>query len=189
MDLIAYMQIDDLQSVLDTNGIAVPRLRGLRLMKDETVYTTEEINKNITDAVYNSYDDTLSSYPVGSLEPLWIESSERTNRMLKRYTTYKDYHVTEVKWNKIHGKLRKAMKYHAKHAAKRMSGSLAMWNKYAGRDDVIYIHAKLGSTNWSDTTWKNLAREPWFLDGEDDPSDRAYCNIYAKMRTDVTSAI
>ncbi len=182
MDLGAYIQIDDLQPILDANGIAVPRLRGLRLMKDEAAYTAEEINKNITGAVYDSYNRTLSSFPVGSLNPAWIESSDRTDRMLKRYTTCKDdCRVTEVKWNKIHGKLRKAMKYHARRAAKRMSGSLAMWNKYAGRNDVIYIHAKLGSINWSGTTWKNLAREPWFLDGEDDPYDSAYCNIYAKI--------
>ena len=181
MDLGAYVQIDNLQSILDANGIAVSRLRGFRLMKDETAYTAEEINKNIADAVCHSYDYALCSFPVGSLDPAWIESSDRTDRMLKRYTTYKDYRVTEVKWNKIHGKLRKAMKYHARHAAKRMSGSLAMWNKYAGRNDVIYIHAKLGSINWSGTTWKNLAREPWFLDGEDDPYDSAYCNIYAKI--------
>ena len=35
MDLFAYLQIEDLEKYLKDNNIEIPRLRGLRLMKDE----------------------------------------------------------------------------------------------------------------------------------------------------------
>ena len=46
---------------------------------------------------------------------------------------------------------------------------------------LLYIHARLGTSNWSSTTWKNFRTSPWFLDGCDDASDRSYCDIYAKI--------
>ena len=35
MDLYAYSQIENLKHLLEENKIDIPRLRGLRLMKDE----------------------------------------------------------------------------------------------------------------------------------------------------------
>ena len=35
MDLGAYVQIGDLESLMKANGIDIPRLRGLRLMSEE----------------------------------------------------------------------------------------------------------------------------------------------------------
>ena len=47
MDLGAYVQIEDLSEVMKTNGISVPRLRGLRLMSEEKPLTKEEIEEQI----------------------------------------------------------------------------------------------------------------------------------------------
>ena len=58
---------------------------------------------------------------------------------------------------------------------------LAVWNKYAGQKNVLYIHARLGTSNWSNTTWEDFRKSSWFLDGCDDASDRSYCDIYAKI--------
>ena len=47
--------------------------------------------------------------------------------------------------------------------------------------NVLYIHARLGISNWSNTTWEDFRKSSWFLDGCDDASDRSYCDIYAKI--------
>jgi hypothetical protein len=46
MDLYAYSQIDDLKKYLEENNINVPRLRGLRLMKDEEPVSEEKIKED-----------------------------------------------------------------------------------------------------------------------------------------------
>jgi hypothetical protein len=46
MDLYAYGQIDDLKKYLEENNIDIPRLRGLRLMKDETPIGEEKIKED-----------------------------------------------------------------------------------------------------------------------------------------------
>lgn len=45
MDLYAYTQIDDLKKYLEENNIDIPRLRGLRLMKEEEPVSEDEIKE------------------------------------------------------------------------------------------------------------------------------------------------
>ena len=45
MDLYAYSQIDKLKKYLEENNIDIPRLRGLRLMKDEKPVSEDEIKE------------------------------------------------------------------------------------------------------------------------------------------------
>lgn len=49
------------------------------------------------------------------------------------------------------------------------------WNKYAGRDDVLYIHTRDGYPS------RELRDMPWFLDFAVDAFDGTYCDIYAKI--------
>ena len=45
MDIGAYAKINDLSTILDSTGINIPRLRGLRLMAMEERITEEEIKE------------------------------------------------------------------------------------------------------------------------------------------------
>ena len=56
-----------------------------------------------------------------------------------------------------------------------------MWNKYVGRDDVLYIHARIGGNNWSYFNGNEITRQSWFLSKADDYFDCTYCDIYAKI--------
>lgn len=57
-----------------------------------------------------------------------------------------------------------------------------LFNSYVGRDDVLYIHARLGSTSWTDEKTKaEVTRQPWFLAKVDDSFDSSYCDIYARI--------
>lgn len=103
----------------------------------------------------------------------------RTDRAVDRYSDMRN-----VAMEKIHGKLRKKVKFAAKQAIRRAFNQYNTWNKYAGRDDVLYIHARIGGNNWEYFGGPELTKEPWFLEKVDDSFDNTYCDIYAKIKTD-----
>lgn len=54
------------------------------------------------------------------------------------------------------------------------------FNKYSGRFDVLYIHARIGGGNWLSCR-NQVKNQPWFLEKVDDFYDNTYCDIYAKI--------
>ena len=189
MDLGAYVQIDNLGKLANDNGIEVPRLRGYRLMKDEKPVDFEELYEGI------ETDECKSLIEQGWCNSHCYTLSATTDRNKKRYLTYHyEKHTREdgtefswivyddVKWDKIHGKHRKALKLAIKQAKKAIDAQYRIWNKYCGRDDVLYIHARIGGNNWVYYEGNTkVATQPWFLEKVDDSSDCTYCDIYAKI--------
>ena len=187
MDLYAYGQIPNLEQIMVDNNISIPRLRGLRLMKDEKPITKEEM------------DDLAKSYGLYDCDNLcrcgfrpnagWITMSTYTDMIAEKYLEYEEHNGRKmhtqpiyIKWDKVHGKKRKAFKYVLKQSKKRVYNQYKMWNKYCGRDDVLYIHCRLGAGNWfgydCDTIIKS---QPWFLDCVEDSFDGTYLDVYAKI--------
>ncbi len=68
---------------------------------------------------------------------------------------------------------------------KRQTKQLELWNKYAGREDILYIHARIGGNNWS-RYHDQVDTKPWFLEKVDDSFDSTYCDIYARIETEDT---
>lgn len=56
-----------------------------------------------------------------------------------------------------------------------------VFNKYCGRKDVLYIHARLGGENWKYYGGPELEKQPWFIEKVDDAFDSTYCDIYARI--------
>lgn len=181
MDLGAYAQIDDLSQIMTNNGIDVPRLRGLRLMKDENPLTEKEIKDLINYSALLSCADFCRSDFL-SLDPDGFELSDRTDRIINKYLFQRDNEYTGVKWKYIHGRKRKMFKYAFKQANKRVRAQWNVWNKYCGRDDVLYIHARIGGGNWNYYGGPELEKQSWFLEKVDDYFDCTYCDIYAKIK-------
>ena len=179
MDLGAYVQIGDLQAVADANGISIHRLRGYRLMVEQEPYSVEELQDGIECARNVAYERVVSSVPPFILNP---ECYCFRERMEKKYLIKDAYgHTIGIRWDKIHGRKRKAVKYEVRKYIRNQKTQMGMWNRYAGRDDVLYIHARLGSWSWSEIKWPDYRKEPWFLDGCDDTFDQSYCDIYAHI--------
>lgn len=182
MDLGAYANIGDLNSIMQENGISIPRLRGIRLMKDEEPISQEEIEKR---ALRNGLSDCEQACcSKFTYHPFAYEFSERTRRLERRYLVKDEdgYETIGIKWHRVHGKKRKLFKYLLKDARRR---EYAMWNafnKYCGREDVLYIHARIGGGNWAFFDGPSLTRQPWFLEKVDDSFDSTYCDIYAKIK-------
>lgn len=180
MDLYAYANIDNLEEVMKVNNIEVPRLRGLRLMANEQSVTKNDISetaKNI--GLWDCQNACCSGFKWNAS---LVEYSSKTRAIEKKYLVFENGNAVDIRWDKVHGKKRKLFKYNMKKARQRVEEQYAMFNKYAGRNDVLYIHARIGGGNWN---WYNcddvIKAQPWFLDVVEDAFDCTYVDIYAKI--------
>lgn len=186
MDLYAFCQIGELDELAKKNGIEVPRLRGYRLMKDE---------KPIDD-----YTDVRFEVELDVVERLcrtmwgrtpWITHSVYTDKKVEKYIKnlecrYMDkddpeYKAPEICWDKIRGKKRRIVKTWVKNELRGFKKQYEVWNKYCGRDDILYIHARIGGGNWP-YYYDQVVDKPWFIEKVDDGWDSTYCDIYAKIK-------
>lgn len=187
MSLRAYAHNGNLEKIVKDNGIEIPGLRGYRLMKDEAPATKEEIEKTKKEFEIRIVERLCTS------EPFWNPDS--SGCLLDSYTDYlKDLFLfrnynnkncreyTGIRWNRIHGWKRKILKYEIKKQNQRIQKQFDMWNKYAGKDNVLYIHSRLGGHNWKDFDGKQeLISQPWFLDRVEESFDSEYCDFYAQI--------
>ena len=187
MDLLAYTQIDDLSQIAKENNIEVPRLRGYRLMKNEKPISTEEIKEMMQECEIDVCKDLCCARPFWNLNSRCKEFSYRTECLCEYYliTTVKengDKEFTGIRWDRIHGKKRKVLKFEIKKQKKRIQKQFEIWNKYAGQDRILYIHSRIGGYNWDYYDGNELSKMPWFLEKVDDWFDRTYCDIYASIK-------
>ena len=143
MDLQAYLNIDDLSAVAEANGIEVPRLRGYRLMALEQPMTEEEIWSMEQSMVRYTYKDGCNSIPRFTPQSGWSEFSPLSEWYQEKYLTPEG----DLKWNLIHGKRRKNMKFAVKKVKRAVREECAAWNRYAGMEDVLYVMARIGGNN------------------------------------------
>ena len=182
MDLGAYAQIDSLEKIMKDNGIEVPRLRGLRLMKDEKLISKESMDKMVKYCEIMCVEDLCTSEPFWNPNG-WCSTYDKHTRQLRDYYLFKnnDGEYIGIRWDRIHGWKRKVLKFEIKKYKRKIQQQYDMWNKYAGRNDVLYIHARIGGNNWNYFDGEKLRKKLWFLDKVDDSSDSTYCDIYAKI--------
>ena len=175
MDLGAYAKIEDLEAIAEANGNKVPRLRGYRLMKEESPVDInsicdEEFKANICMRLctnkWNSDD--------------WYTFNDWTDYLKNYYTVRTNGGGRKIRWNRIHGRKRKILKTCIHNKIQKVKKQYAVWNKYVGRDDVLYIHARIGGGNWS-YYHAEVDSQPWFLEKVDDAFDSTYCDIYARI--------
>ena len=188
MDLYAYTQIEDLQAIADRNGISVPRCRGYRLMKNEERVTAAEIEQMIIEQALYEAEKLFRLHPSG----LFYEYSDCAKARARRYIVIRKNEngfdePVAVRWDRVHGKKRKAVKRVFRQVRRDVKDQYALFNSCVGREDVLYIHARLGSTSWTDEKTKaEVTRQPWFLAKVDDSFDSSYCDIYARIEREET---
>ena len=180
MDLGAYVQIEDLQQVMKDNGIYVPRLRGLRLMSEEKPITNAEINEQADYMGFHECERLI--YSDFQMHSDLYRFTKKTEKVCKHYLIYdKNGCAVAVRWSVMHGKRRKLFKHCLKEARKRVTKVYEVFNRYAGRNDVLYIHARIGGLNWGYFGGPEIAKQPWFIEKVDDAFDCTYCDIYARI--------
>ena len=184
MDLGAYVQIEELDKVAKANGIEVPRLRGYRLMKNEEPFNIKQIDKK--KIALDCVKELCRGKPFWNLNPYLVRFNDWTDYLCDYYMTkdkddngYKKY--CGVRWDRIHGWKRKVLKTYIHNEYMRQRRQWEAWNKYAGKDNILYIHARIGGGNWQ-YYGKEVIGKPWFLEKVDDTCDSTYCDIYAKIK-------
>lgn len=183
MDLGAYAQIGDLEQLAIDNGIDIPRLRGYRLMKDEEKISQDEINRMKKNCEIEVVKRLCASRPFWSSHPDYHIYSTRTDYIQNYFLVKKHEEYVDIRWDRIHGWKRRVLKFEIKKQKRKLQQQYDIWNKYAGKDDVLYIHSRMGGANWKYYDDKNeLMNQPWFLDRVDDFWDSTYCDFYAKIQ-------
>lgn len=182
MDLFAYAQIDDLEKILERQNIEVPRLRGLRLMKDEEIVSKEEMARMIHDEILDTVRRIVEQGTLDSWSS-WLDDT-RNDILIRKDVVYEwgtKREVVGYRWDKIHGKKRKWIKFEIKKIKERVRKQYEMWNRYVGKY-VLYVHSRCGGGNWSYFGANKLITHPDFLDRCDDYWDGTYCDIYFKIK-------
>ena len=189
MDLGAYVQIKDYEALAEANEIKVPRLRGYRLMSKEDAVSQKQIEYYIHGHELHLYEWACCSIPRFRPNSRSHEFSPRTDRIRDKYLIrkteidpedgYRRNIAVGFRWDLVHGKNRKAIKFAIKKGRKAIVRQFEAFNRYAGREDVLYIHARIGGRNWSYYGGADIEKQPWFLEKVDDYFDSTYCDIYA----------
>lgn len=180
MDLFAYAQIENIEEIAKANGIECPRLRGYRLMLEESVIdiSSEDKKEIAIDCVKN----LCCSEPFWNPHARVWTGDSYTDYLRQYFLIYERFdEPIGVRWDRIHGWKRKVLKTMIHNEYMRRVKNFKVWNKYVGRNDILYIHARIGSGNWP--YYKDqVIDKPWFIEKVDDPFDSTYCDIYAKIK-------
>jgi hypothetical protein len=195
MDLLAYLNGEEIEEVLKKNGIEIPRFRGGNFMASEEKFSNEALEEEITWLTGTIYSRACTSEPRFRPNAFVHECSSATDRMKEKYllteevtevlndgTKYVYEKVVGFKWNLVHGKNKKAIKLAVKQEKKALLKSFITHNKYVGRKDVLRIHARIGGNNWEYYGGSDIERQPWFLEKVDDYFDNTYCDIYVRIK-------
>lgn len=177
MDLGAYANIEDLDELAKKNGIVCPRLRGYRLMSEEEKVDLKEVTEGIDKRCLHYL---CTSEPLWSTKPKWYSWDSYTDYLCKYYGGDIFDDTSVVRWDRIHGKKRRILKTAIHNKKKEVLRQYEMWNKYVGRPDILYIHARIGGGNWSSYR-SDVVNQPWFIEKVDDSFDSTYCDIYARL--------
>ena len=193
MDIGAHQQIDKFKEIAEKHGINVPRLRGYRLMRNEKPISQKEI-----DEIKKSYEVCIVQDLCDS-DPFWDPTTncsgfyENDVKKLCDYYLVKNPNKEEIdyepyiaiRWDRIHGWKRRILKFEIKKQNRNIQKQFDVWNKYAGKENILYIHSRIGGANWEYYGVKyKIAEQEWYLEHVDDCYDNTYCDIYAKIRED-----
>lgn len=184
MDLGAYAQIEDLEKIAAKNGISCPRLRGFRLMKNEEPIDYKVLQHDVELSVMQTLCET--EWGQTSWYTLSYNTTQKCRYHIKNYDWYykpedtPGYKEPEIRWDRLKGKKKRIFITKVKNEMRERKEQYAVWNKYVGRNDILYIHARIGGGNWG-SYYTEVVDKPWFLEKIDDAFDSTYCDIYAKI--------
>ena len=202
MDLEAYAQIGSLGGIAKDNGIDIPRLRGYRLMRNEKPIPKETVDEDKKACEIYAVIDLCQATPFWNPNSHYHTSSCWTDYLCDYYLTTErvkeniwhaileqevEHYSTRcigIRWDRIHGWKRRVLKFEIKKRKRKIQQQYDIWNKYAGQENVLYIHSRMGGNNWK--YWlpdmkTELMNQPWFLDRVDDWWDSTYCDFYATI--------
>lgn len=193
MDLLAYAQIQDdkIQNILKENDIQIPRERGYRLMSEEEPIPPLS-EKRIREIAIEVAEQMIATRYCKKGGFYYSEYSAYTDAKLNWYIDNWEHHwdmynddydgpLPEIRWDRFGRKRRRLLKIRIKNKIRKYQQNFDTFNKYVGRSDILYAHARIGGGNW-DSYKDEVLGKPWFIEKCDDPWDFTYCDIYCKIK-------
>lgn len=117
---------------------------------------------------------------MSEMTPFTEEEIEAKAR--KEYRLTRQLYTPTKHWCIIGYTNRREIKGKARHYAKLTRKQLHTYNKYAGKEGILMVHARIGGNNWRYYGGPLLAMKPWFIEKVDDGEDDTYCDIYVRIR-------
>ena len=187
MDLYAYSHIDNLNDVLKSTGVDIPRLRGLRLMLEEIPLSEQDIDEAIRSEQLYAAEQLIRAHPKWKNNACLHSYCYETDKACKKFLHYDhDGNVIGIRWDLIHGKHRQSMKLAMHNAEKRVRHTFDTFNQYAGRDDILCVHTRIGGSNWAYYNQNGIiSQSTAFIEKIDDSFDNTYCDIYLRINPEI----
>lgn len=190
MDLFAYVNIGNIETLAKKNGIEIPRLRGYDLCSDMTPWTKEEIAETKAQIAVDTCRELIEAEPFWDTHA-WCSRYSNWTSYLEKYYLIKGINCygyetfVGIRWDRIHGWKRKVLKTEIHNAIKKFERYVETWNRYCGRPNVLRVHSRIGGGNWpyyfKDEKGNTLYDKPWFIEKQDDFWDSTYCDIYCRL--------
>lgn len=152
----------------------IPRARAIEMMSDNEPLLSDTVSELKKQSELDIYKRACTSDPLFTPDAYIHEYSDKTNAVQKKFLDKNG----ELKWNLVHGKGRKRIKFAIKKANKKIDKFRELWNKYAGKKDVACVRARIGGYYWDK---QDIENKPWFLEKVDDWFDETYCYIFCKI--------
>lgn len=145
-------------------------------MRDEKIVTREQIDERIKHEILDIVKRIVEQNSLNC----WSSWKDDTrNDILIRD---EKRNVIDYRWEKIHGKKRKWIKFEIKKLKKNYNNQYALWNKFVGKN-VLYVHARLGGFNWRFYNGNEaISKHKDFLERCDDAWDSTYCDMYFEIK-------
>lgn len=179
-------EIKTVFDVFETTGVMIPGISAIRVMKEESKISLEEVIKIIKEQEVMIVEDLLSSYPRWTIQPYYIRSKNK-----EKYV-HKYIHSGEeemyVRWDRIHGKHRKIAKFECKKREKKVKKAADVFNKYVGRNDVICVYTYLPKRSDKEEWIKLIKSETSFLEISTDYNYPCIYDIYLKVDPEFVQA-
>lgn len=149
---------------------------GFKPMSNEKPMNLEEVAKRKNEDAVLTLENLLVRYPAWSTRSHWSIYDWRSHLRREHYLTKdKNGDYNGIRWDRIHGKHRKLLKYKIKKNNEEIDRKYSVWDKYAGRQDVAYMRIKTYYLK------DEVFSQPWFLEVVCDYFDPTYDYVYIKI--------
>ena len=111
-----------------------------------------------------------------------IPEDEIERQARRSYRETRQLYTPTAHWRIIGVNNRREIKGKARYYAKQTRKQLRTYNKYAGKEGIVMVHARLGGANWKYYDGPLMEMRPWFIEKVDDGADNTYCDIYVRVK-------
>lgn len=172
-------RVNDL--IVEVTGVPLLPIQDARIMKNEESpydedYIQHVIGRNEVAIVEHLIMSRWSSRPKKKLL--------RSVKLMYKYIDYDKLIKTNngIKWENLHGKKRKIAKYKIKKLRREIRKKYDTYNKYVGRDDVLYFHTIVDTNQYNE-----LRHSQSYIEDIPDWYDPRYKDMYFKADSDMLS--